>query len=162
MRRSVWCLFKERNVWATGRTNFNNMSLYPGSWPSNYHTECWWACCPDNRTASEATRLLEEWGDVAGVSVCVWGDMGLKVLEWKKGVLLSLCERLSALKDAATTVSHALAHLIQTKLLVYVTAAPLCKTYCCVQYFTIQNTKRSLYPDSESWGFAPFLCLLFN
>lgn len=65
-------------------------------------------------------------------------------------MLLSLCVRFTALKDAATTVLHVLAHLLQTKLLVYVTAAPLCKTYCCVQYFTIQNAKRSLYPDSES------------
>ena len=38
----------------------------PGSWPSKYHVECWWACCHDDRAATEATRLLAAWGDVAG------------------------------------------------------------------------------------------------
>lgn len=60
-----------KGVWVASRTNFNNMSLCSGPDHPTTTTECWWACRHDNGTASEPTRVLEEWGDVAGVCVRV-------------------------------------------------------------------------------------------
>lgn len=71
----------KKGTWVTRQT-LNNISISPG--PEHQTVEFWWACWDDNRTACEAMRLPEQ------QCLCVWGDMGLKVLELKKGAAADL------------------------------------------------------------------------